>query len=122
MRTLRDNLVLLFPRKHSPAPHSAASRGHMVFAVSQLVSSLWGSQADDIDIEYILQSLNLPAPHRELLRKGINSYSLPGQVDPQQGDICEHLSKPAFEKYVSPAILKVCHISPIHIVHLVQVS
>uniref|UniRef100_A0A3B4T2K2 Family with sequence similarity 120B n=1 Tax=Seriola dumerili TaxID=41447 RepID=A0A3B4T2K2_SERDU len=105
MQHIRNNAMARY-RKNNPAPHSGPPRGQMVSAVSQLVSSLWGRQAEDT--EHILQSLNLSAPHRELLKRGICSYSLPGQEAPQQGDISAHLPDSAFEKYVSPEILKAC--------------
>lgn len=77
----------------------------MVLAVSHLVSSLWGREEEETRL--VPQSLNLSAPHRELLKRGICSYLLPGQEAPQQGDISSLPSAPAFEKYVSPEILKV---------------
>ncbi|XP_039989941.1 constitutive coactivator of peroxisome proliferator-activated receptor gamma isoform X2 [Xiphias gladius] len=93
-------------RKNNPAPHSGAPRGQIFLAVSQLVSSLWGRQEEETG--HILQSLNLSAPHRELLKRGICSYLLPGQEALQQGDISARPSASAFEKYVSPEILKAC--------------
>lgn len=107
MRTFHDNFFSLFSRKNNPAPHSGAPQGQMVLAVSQFVSSLWGRQEEETG--HIPQSLNLSPPQRELLRKGICSYLLPGQEDPHQGDISAHPSTAAFEKYVSPEILKVCY-------------
>ncbi|KAG7236015.1 hypothetical protein INR49_001413 [Caranx melampygus] len=78
-------------------------------AVSQLplLACLLGN---DVVSEDKMQNIrnNAMATYRELLKRGINSYSLPGQVDPQQDDICAYLSKPAFEEYVSPEILKAC--------------
>ena len=104
--TLQNNFVLFFPRKNSPAPHSGAHRGQMVLAVSQFVSSLWGRQEDETD--RILQCLNLSAPDRELLKRGICSYLLPGQEALQRGVISTRPPASAFKKYVSPEILKVC--------------
>ncbi len=97
---------LLFPRINNPTAHSGASQGQMVLAVSHLVSSLWGREEEETEL--IPQSLNLSAPHRELLKTGICSYLLPGQEAPQRGDISALPSPPAFEKHVSPEILKVC--------------
>lgn len=97
--------ILLFPRINNPTPHSGAPEGQMVLAVSQLVSSLWGRE--EVETEHIPQSLNLSAPHRELLKRGIRSYLLPGQEALQRGDIP---SPPVFEKHVSPEILKVCSV------------
>ncbi|XP_071345521.1 constitutive coactivator of peroxisome proliferator-activated receptor gamma isoform X1 [Trachinotus anak] len=105
MQHIRNNAMATY-RKNDPAPHSGAPQGQMVLAVSQLVRSLWASQAEDTD--HILQSLNLSAPHRELLKRGIHSYSLPGQEVPQRGDISAYPASSAFEKYVSPEILKAC--------------
>ncbi|XP_050933522.1 constitutive coactivator of peroxisome proliferator-activated receptor gamma isoform X2 [Lates calcarifer] len=105
MQHIRSNAMATY-RKNNPAPHSGAPQGQMVLAVSQFVSSLWGRQEEETG--HIPQSLNLSPPQRELLRKGICSYLLPGQEDPHQGDISAHPSTAAFEKYVSPEILKAC--------------
>lgn len=73
--------------------------------MSQLVSSLWSTE--DEEAELVPQSLNLSTPRRELLKKGVCLYTLPGQKHPE---LCEISSLPsAFEKYVSPEILKVCY-------------
>lgn len=100
--------LLLFPRIHNPAPHSGAPQGHMVLAVAHLVNSLWGREAEETGL--IPQSVNLSAPNRELLKRGICSYLLPGQEALQGGDISTLPSAPAFEKHVSPEILKVCSV------------
>lgn len=73
--------------------------------MSQLVRSLWSTE--DEEAELVPQSLNLSTPRRELLKKGVCLYTLPGQKRPE---LCEISSLPsAFEKYVSPEILKVCY-------------
>ncbi|XP_040892236.1 constitutive coactivator of peroxisome proliferator-activated receptor gamma [Toxotes jaculatrix] len=105
MQHIRNNAMATY-RKNSPASHSGTPQGQMVLAVSQFVSSLWCRQEEDTG--HILESLNLSAPHRELLKRGICSYLLPGQKALQQGDISPPPSASAFEKYVSPEILKAC--------------
>lgn len=100
--------ILLFPRINNPAPHSAAPQGQMVLAVSHLVSSLWCKEKEETGL--IPQSLNLSTPNRELLKRGICSYLLPGQEALQQGDISALPPARAFEKHVSPEILKVCSV------------
>lgn len=105
MQHIRNNAMATY-RKHSPAPHSGAHQGRMVLAVSQLVSSLWCREEEEAG--YIPQSLNLSAPLRDLLKRGICSYLLPGQEALQRGDISALRSPSAFEKYVSPQILKAC--------------
>lgn len=100
--------IVLFPRINKPTPHSGAPQGQMVLAVSHLVSSLWGR--DEVENGLIPQSLNLSAAQRELLKRGICSYLLPGQEVLQRGDISALPSAPAFEKNVSPEILKVCSV------------
>lgn len=89
-----------------PAPLSGAPQGQMVLAVSQLVSSLWGREEEETGL--IPQSLNLSDPDRELLKRGVCSYLLPGQEALQRGD--SFPSGSAFEKYVSPEILNVCSV------------
>lgn len=96
---------LLFPRINSPAAHSSAPQVQMVLAVSHLVSSLWDREEEETEL--VPQTLNVSAPHRELLKRGICSYLLPGQEALQRGDISALPSAPAFEKHVSPEILKV---------------
>uniref|UniRef100_A0A8C2ZPB0 Family with sequence similarity 120 member B n=1 Tax=Cyclopterus lumpus TaxID=8103 RepID=A0A8C2ZPB0_CYCLU len=77
-----------------------------VLAVSHLVSSLWGREEQETEL--IPQSLDLSAPHRELLKRGVCSYLLPGHKAFPQGDISAQSF--AFEKHVSPEILKVCSV------------
>ncbi|XP_059201585.1 constitutive coactivator of peroxisome proliferator-activated receptor gamma [Centropristis striata] len=101
MQNIRNNAMATY-RSNYPTPHSGAVQGQMVLAVSHLVSSLWGIEETDL----IPQSLNLSAPHRELLKRGVRSYLLPGHEALQQGDISALPS--AFEKHVSPEILKAC--------------
>ncbi|XP_030271468.1 constitutive coactivator of peroxisome proliferator-activated receptor gamma [Sparus aurata] len=105
MQHIRNDAMATY-RLNNPSPHSGAPQGQMVLAVSHLVSSLWGREEEETRL--VPQSLNLSAPHRELLKRGICSYLLPGQEAPQQGDISSLPSAPAFEKYVSPEILKAC--------------
>lgn len=100
--------MLLFPRINSPVPHSGAPQGQMVLAVSHLVSSLWGREEQETGL--IPQSLNLSAPHRELLKRGVRSYLLPEQEALQQDDMSPLPSASAFEKHFSPKILKVCSV------------
>ena len=78
-----------------------------MFAVAQLVRSVWGSEAENPGL--IPQSLGLSDPDRKLLERGVRSYLLPGQeplhgVDTQvvpPGTSC------VMERYVSPEVLKV---------------
>lgn len=79
-----------------------------MLAVAQLVSSLWDKEEEETG--HILQSLNLSEPHRELVKKGICSYSLHEQGALHQSDISAHPSASAFEEYVSPQIVKVCYL------------
>lgn len=99
--TWRDNIS---PRMSSPAQHSP--QGQVLLAVSHLLGSL--QRKDEEGTELIPQSLNLSAPQKELLMRGISSYLLPGQEALQQRDISALPSNTAFEKYVSPEILKTC--------------
>ncbi|XP_041799062.1 constitutive coactivator of peroxisome proliferator-activated receptor gamma isoform X2 [Chelmon rostratus] len=105
MQHIRNDAMATY-RIHNPAPHSGAPQGHMVLAVAHLVNSLWGREAEETGL--IPQSVNLSAPNRELLKRGICSYLLPGQEALQGGDISTLPSAPAFEKHVSPEILKAC--------------
>uniref|UniRef100_UPI0037E9806E constitutive coactivator of peroxisome proliferator-activated receptor gamma n=1 Tax=Semicossyphus pulcher TaxID=241346 RepID=UPI0037E9806E len=105
MLRIRNNAMATY-MINNPAPHSGAPQGQKVLAVSHLVSSLWGKEEEETDL--IPQSLNVAAPHRELLQRGVRSYLLPGQEAFQQGDISAVPSAPAFEKHVSPEILKAC--------------
>ncbi|XP_040017743.2 constitutive coactivator of peroxisome proliferator-activated receptor gamma isoform X1 [Gasterosteus aculeatus] len=103
MQHIRNNAIATY-RTNNPASHRGAPQGQKVLAVSQLVSSLWGREEQEP--EFIPHSVNLSAPHRELLKKGVCSYLLPGQDASQRGDISAPPS--AFEKHVSPQILKAC--------------
>ncbi|XP_067447979.1 constitutive coactivator of peroxisome proliferator-activated receptor gamma [Thunnus thynnus] len=101
MQHIRNNAMATYREMH-PAPLSGAPRGQMVLAVSQLVSSLWGREEEESRL--IPQSLDLSDPDRELLERGVRSYSLPEQEAFQRDDSFPS----AFEKYVSPEILKAC--------------
>ncbi|KAL6113241.1 fam120b [Pungitius sinensis] len=103
MQHIRNNAIATY-RTNNPTPHRGAPQGQKVHAVSQLVSSLWGREEQEPG--FIPQSVNLSAPHRELLKKGVRSYLLLGQDASQRGDISAAPS--AFEKHVSPQILKAC--------------
>ncbi|XP_044053955.1 constitutive coactivator of peroxisome proliferator-activated receptor gamma isoform X2 [Siniperca chuatsi] len=105
MQHIRNDAMATY-RINNPTPHSGAPQGQMVLAVSHLVSSLWGREEEETGL--IPQSLNLSAPHRELLKRGICSYLLPGQEACQRRDISAPTSGPAFEKHVSPEVLKTC--------------
>ncbi|TMS13619.1 Constitutive coactivator of peroxisome proliferator-activated receptor gamma [Larimichthys crocea] len=105
MQHIRNDAMAAY-RINNPAPHSAAPQGQMVLAVSHLVSSLWCKEKEETGL--IPQSLNLSTPDRELLKRGICSYLLPGQEALQQGDISALPPARAFEKHVSPEILKAC--------------
>ncbi|KAM7015745.1 constitutive coactivator of peroxisome proliferator-activated receptor gamma [Tautogolabrus adspersus] len=106
MQHIRNNAISTY-RINNPASHSGAPQGQMVLAVSHFVSSLWRREEEDAGL--ILHSLNLSAPLRELLQRGISSYILPGQEALQQGDSAlSSASASAFEKHVSPEILKAC--------------
>ncbi|XP_039651604.1 constitutive coactivator of peroxisome proliferator-activated receptor gamma [Perca fluviatilis] len=98
------NSAMAANRINSPVPHSGAPQGQMVLAVSHLVSSLWDREEQETGL--IPQSLNLSAPQRELLKRGVRSYLLPGQEALQQDDMSALPS--AFEKHFSPKILKAC--------------
>lgn len=73
----------------------------MVLAVSRLVSSVWGSERDESAL--IPEGLNLSGSQREMLQRGVGSYLLPGQW----GHTPAPISAPAFDKHVSPEVLKV---------------
>ncbi|XP_026234848.1 constitutive coactivator of peroxisome proliferator-activated receptor gamma [Anabas testudineus] len=105
MQHIRNNAMATY-RKNSPPSHSGAPQGQKVLAVAQLVSSLWGKE--DLETGYPPQSLNLSDPQRELVKKGICSYLLPGQYTLHQSDIPALPSSSAFEKYVSSQTVKVC--------------
>ncbi|XP_068614221.1 constitutive coactivator of peroxisome proliferator-activated receptor gamma-like [Brachionichthys hirsutus] len=105
MQNIRNEATAAY-RRNKPAPHPGVSQGQMVLAVSHLVSSVWDGQEREKGL--IPQSLNLSAFQREILKKGICCYLLPGQEALQRGDIPALPSTPAFEKYVSPDILKAC--------------
>ncbi|XP_078107073.1 constitutive coactivator of peroxisome proliferator-activated receptor gamma isoform X2 [Sander vitreus] len=105
MQHIRNNAMAAY-RINSPVPHSGAPQGQMVLAVSHLVSSLWGREEQETGL--IPQSLNLSASHRELLKRGVRSYLLPGQEALQQDDMSPLPSASAFEKHFSPKILKAC--------------
>lgn len=83
----------------------------MVFAVSQLVSSVWGREGHECGL--IPEALNLSASQRETLRRGAASYLLPGQ----QAHSAAPFAAPAFEQRVSPQVsqvLPVPHSCPLH--------
>ncbi|XP_053173185.1 constitutive coactivator of peroxisome proliferator-activated receptor gamma [Scomber japonicus] len=103
MQHIRNNAMATY-RKMYPAPLSGSQQGQMVLSVSQFVSSLLGQEEEGTRL--IPQSLNLSDPDRELLERGVCSYLLPGQQALQLGD--SFPSGSAFEKYVSPEILKAC--------------
>uniref|UniRef100_A0A8C4ECK2 Constitutive coactivator of peroxisome proliferator-activated receptor gamma n=1 Tax=Dicentrarchus labrax TaxID=13489 RepID=A0A8C4ECK2_DICLA len=105
MRHIRNDAMATY-RINNPVPPFDAPQGQTVLAVSHLVSSLWARKEEDP--EFIPQTLNLSAPHRELLKMGICSYLLPQQEALQQCDNSTLMSAPAFEKHVSPEILKAC--------------
>lgn len=73
----------------------------MVLAVSHLVSSVWGRERDESGL--IPEGLHLSGSQREILQRGAGSYLLPGQW----GHVATPFSAPAFEKHVSPEVLKV---------------
>lgn len=96
---------LLFPRKNNPASQSGAPQGQVVLEVAHLVSSVWSREKEETGL--IPESLNLSASQREIVMSGICSYLLPGQEALQRVDPSALSSVPAFEKYVSPEVLKV---------------
>lgn len=101
----KPSLIFIVHRRTSPAPYSCPPQGEVVLAVAQFVSSLYGSAEEDSGL--VPHSLNVSSSQRELLKKGICSYLLPGLQDDELVDISVPPS--AFEKYVSPEILKVCY-------------
>ncbi|KAL3065318.1 hypothetical protein OYC64_015484 [Pagothenia borchgrevinki] len=103
MLHIRNNAMATY-RIDNPTAHSGAPQGQMLMAVSHLVSSVWGREEQETGL--IPQTLNLSAPHRELLKRGVRSYLLPGEEAIQLGDISAPSS--AFEKHVSSEILKAC--------------
>ncbi|XP_032374758.1 constitutive coactivator of peroxisome proliferator-activated receptor gamma isoform X3 [Etheostoma spectabile] len=105
MQHIRNNAMAAY-RINSPVPHSGAPQGQMVLAVSYFVSSLRGREEQEAGL--IPQSLNLSASQRELLKRGVRSYLLPGQEALQQDGMSALPSASAFEKHFSPKILKAC--------------
>ncbi|XP_034730200.1 constitutive coactivator of peroxisome proliferator-activated receptor gamma isoform X2 [Etheostoma cragini] len=105
MQHIRNNAMAAY-RINSPVRHSGAPQGQMVLAVSHFVSSLRDREEQETGL--IPQSLNLSAPQRELLKRGVHSYLLPGQEALQQDDMSALPSASAFEKHFSPQILKAC--------------
>ncbi|XP_055363435.1 constitutive coactivator of peroxisome proliferator-activated receptor gamma isoform X2 [Betta splendens] len=105
MQHIRKNAMEAY-RKVGLASYSGAPQGQMVLAVAQLVKSLW--RKEEMEAGNIPQSLNLSDPLRELIKKGMCYYLLPGKDSLQQDDLSACSSASAFEKYVSPQILKVC--------------
>ncbi|XP_035484762.2 constitutive coactivator of peroxisome proliferator-activated receptor gamma isoform X2 [Scophthalmus maximus] len=102
----QDSDFIIYDRKKSPVPHHGAPQGQMVLAVSQFVSSLWGREEEEPG--HILQSMTLSAFHQELLERGICAYLLPGQEGLHRNEVSARPPASAFEKYVSPEILKAC--------------
>ncbi|KAM3624756.1 uncharacterized protein V6R79_001068 [Siganus canaliculatus] len=105
MQHIRNNAAAIY-RSSDAARHSGSPQGHMVFALSHFVSSLWDTEKEKTEL--IPPSLDLSTFQKELLKKGICSYLLPGQETLRLGDISVPPSPPAFEKYVSPEIIKAC--------------
>ncbi|XP_017274279.1 constitutive coactivator of peroxisome proliferator-activated receptor gamma [Kryptolebias marmoratus] len=103
VRDIRNNAMATY-RKTSSPPYSGAPQDQTVLAVAQFVSSL--CSPEDEQNELVPKSLNASAPLRELLRKGICSYLLPGQKGFELTDTFALPS--AFEKHVSPEILRAC--------------
>ncbi|KAM4743596.1 constitutive coactivator of peroxisome proliferator-activated receptor gamma isoform 2-T2 [Anableps anableps] len=103
MQHIRSNAVAAY-RRTNPAPYSGPPQGEVVLAVAQFVSSLYASAEEDTGL--VPHSLNVTSSQRELLKKGICSYLLPGHKNYELVDISVPPS--AFEKYVSPEILKAC--------------
>lgn len=98
---IKHNFIVY--RRTSSALSSGAPGGHVVQAVAQFVNSLLSPEVEQNEL--VPQSLNASSPHRELLKKGIRSYLLPGQKGFELVDISALPS--AFEKLVSPDVLKV---------------
>ncbi|XP_077480618.1 constitutive coactivator of peroxisome proliferator-activated receptor gamma [Stigmatopora argus] len=100
MYVIRNNAMEAY-RKSS---HPGAPQGHVVFAVSQYVNSLWGKEKEQTGI--IPPALKLPAPDRTLLEKGICSYLLSGpEAHPLDAQPPIH---PILKKDLNPEILKAC--------------
>ncbi|XP_056269188.1 constitutive coactivator of peroxisome proliferator-activated receptor gamma isoform X2 [Pseudoliparis swirei] len=103
MQHIRNDATAAYRTNHHTT-HSGAPPGQKVLAVSHLVSSLWGREEQENEL--IPQSLDVSAPHRELLESGVCSYLLPGHHTFPRGDISAQSF--AFEKHVSPEIFKAC--------------
>uniref|UniRef100_A0A1A8G7Z6 Family with sequence similarity 120B n=1 Tax=Nothobranchius korthausae TaxID=1143690 RepID=A0A1A8G7Z6_9TELE len=103
VRQIRNSAVETY-RRASPAAYSRAPHGQVVLAVTRLVSTL--GSPDGEQTELVPWSLNAPVPLRDLLKKGISSYLLPGQKGFELVDVSA--SPATFEKLVSPEILKAC--------------
>ncbi|XP_008308755.1 constitutive coactivator of peroxisome proliferator-activated receptor gamma [Cynoglossus semilaevis] len=104
MQHIRNRALATHREKHSMLPYNA--KGQLVLAVSEFVRSLWGSE--ETKLGDILQALDLSDSQRELLKKGIKSYLLPGQEALDRDDVSVRPSACAFQKYVSPEIFKAC--------------
>ncbi|XP_028258502.1 constitutive coactivator of peroxisome proliferator-activated receptor gamma [Parambassis ranga] len=102
MQHIRNYAMAMY-RKNNPTSHPGASQRQVVLAVSKFVSSLYSINEEKIAL--VPQSLNLTTPQRGLLERGICFYVLPGQKAFKLGDTSLSC---AFEKYVSPEILKAC--------------
>ncbi|XP_038150562.1 constitutive coactivator of peroxisome proliferator-activated receptor gamma isoform X2 [Cyprinodon tularosa] len=103
MQHIRNNAAAAY-RRSNPEPYSGPPHGQVVLAVAQFVRSLYASEEEETGpVPY---SLNVSVPQRELLKKGVCSYLLPGQK--HYGLV--RISAPllAFEKHVTPEILKAC--------------
>ncbi|MED6289236.1 hypothetical protein CHARACLAT_000662 [Characodon lateralis] len=103
MQNIR-HIAMAAYRRTNPAPYSGPPQGQVVLAVAQFVRSLYVSEKEETGL--VPHSLNISSSERELLKKGICSYFTPGHKDCELVD----LSAPpcAFEKHVSPEILKAC--------------
>ncbi|KAM4597408.1 constitutive coactivator of peroxisome proliferator-activated receptor gamma [Fundulus diaphanus] len=103
MQHIRNNAVAAY-RRTNPEPYLGHPQGQVVLAVAQFVRSLNVSKEEETGL--FPHSLNVSSSQSELLKKGICSYLLPGHKDYELVDI----SAPpfAFEKHVSPEILKAC--------------
>ncbi|XP_047435717.1 constitutive coactivator of peroxisome proliferator-activated receptor gamma isoform X2 [Mugil cephalus] len=103
MQNIRNNALTTY-RRNNPTPHSGAPQGQVVLALSQLVSSSCVRENEETGL--VPQSLNLSAHQRELLKRGVCSYLLPGQKAHELDDTSAPPS--AFEKHISPNILEAC--------------
>ncbi|XP_012736463.2 constitutive coactivator of peroxisome proliferator-activated receptor gamma [Fundulus heteroclitus] len=103
MQHIRNNAVAAY-RRTNPEPYLGHPQGQLVLAVAQFVRSLNVSEEEETGL--VPRSLNVSSSQSELLKKGICSYLLPGHKDYELVDI----SAPpfAFEKHISPEILKAC--------------